>query len=417
MASAAGQAVFAVVARDAASKVLKGVGKSFGNLKNAGQAALGAMKTAALAAGAAMVALGVAAVKGAIDDERSTVKLNAALKQRGFNLETLQPKIQEQIKSMQHLGVSDDEVRAGLEVGSRFFKKQGDLLKANSAAANVSAVTGKSLAEVQGIIGKATQGQTRGLKGLGIEMKKGASLTEILAAVNKKYGGIAEELANTTSGKLLTAQVRFGEAMDSFGGHILPVVSGALDWLATNIMPGLETAFDTAGAKVAEFLTGLGGENGIGAQISKLNLPDFGKTVSELGASFGEAVTGVGELAAALWGDGSGPMAAAVKFLIEAFNNLLGVVGKVLDVVSTIASITGSVITGATALSQNPNLKGGYTPSYGGGAMNYNNAPAYTNVSIGFVPDWAKLETVIDNRIGEKVPSTGLPRYYTPGGQ
>jgi hypothetical protein len=205
--------------------------------------------------------------------------------------------------------------------------------------------------------------------------------------------------------------------MDSFGGHILPVVSGALDWLATNIMPGLETAFDTAGAKVAEFLTGLGGENGIGAQISKLNLPDFGKTVSELGASFGEAVTGVGELAAALWGDGSGPMAAAVKFLIEAFNNLLGVVGKVLDVVSTIASITGSVITGATALSQNPNLKGGYTPSYGGGAMNFHNAPAYTNVSIGFVPDWAKLETVIDNRIGEKVPSTGLPRYYTPGGQ
>lgn len=415
MASAAGQAVFAVVAKDAASKVIKGIGKSFGHLKNVGSAALGAMRTAALAAGAAMVALGVAAVKGAIDDERSTVKLNAALKQRGFNLDTLQPKIQEQIKAMQHLGVTDDDVRAGLEVGSRFFKKQGDLLKSNAAAANVSAVTGKSLADVQMIIGKATQGQMRGLASLGIHLKKGATLTQILTEVNKKYGGVAEELANTTSGKMLTAQIRFGEAMDTFGGHILPVVSGALDFLSANILPAVETAFDVAGQKVAEFLTGLGGDNGIGAQIAKLNLPDFGKTVGDLAASFGDAVSGVADLAAALWGNGSGPLAAAVKFIAEAFNNLLGVIKTVLDIVTTIADLTTQIVTGASTLAANPQNGAGYSSSFGGSAV----APAMggVNVSVGFVPEWAKLETVIDNQIGKRIPSTNLPRYYTPGGQ
>ena len=48
-----GQAVFAVVAKDAATKTLNGVGKAFGNLKRGGIAALRGIATAGIAAAGA----------------------------------------------------------------------------------------------------------------------------------------------------------------------------------------------------------------------------------------------------------------------------------------------------------------------------------------------------------------------------
>jgi hypothetical protein len=46
------------------------------------------------------------------------------------------------------LGITDDEVRAGIEMGSRFFKEQADLLKVNAVAADVAAITGGELVDV-----------------------------------------------------------------------------------------------------------------------------------------------------------------------------------------------------------------------------------------------------------------------------
>jgi hypothetical protein len=108
-----GQAVFAVVAKDSASKTLKGVGKSFGTLKRNGISALKGIAGASVAAAGALAAFTGSAIKGAIEDERSNILLTAALKARGFELDKILPKIQEQIVASRRLGQSDDEVRAG----------------------------------------------------------------------------------------------------------------------------------------------------------------------------------------------------------------------------------------------------------------------------------------------------------------
>jgi hypothetical protein len=240
-----GQAVFAVVAKDSASKTLKGVGKSFGTLKRNGINALKGIAGASVAAAGALAAFTASAIQGAIEDERSTILLTSALKARGFELDALLPKIDDQIVAMQRLGFTDDDVRSGLEVGSRFFKNQNILLRANATAANIAAATGTSLSDAMMAIGKGARGNTKGLKNLGIEVEKGAKTKDILRAADEKYLGIAEELANSTSGKILAAQIALGEEMDKFGTKFLPEVTKVLRFVTEKAFPAFQEILET----------------------------------------------------------------------------------------------------------------------------------------------------------------------------
>jgi hypothetical protein len=245
---------FVIAAKDAATKPLGNVGKAMGRLKGASVTAFKAIGAAALAAAAAITAFVADAVKGAIEDERSTILTNAALKARGFELDALQPKIQEQIKAMARFGKTDDDVRAGLEVGSRYFKNQNKLLQANAAAAAISSVTGRDMADVMALIGKAANGQTRGLAALIGPIEKGASVTDILTQSNEKYLEVANALADSTSGKILKAQIDFNEAMDEFGAQFLPIITEALTWLTEEGLPAFTEILNTVGPIITDLI-------------------------------------------------------------------------------------------------------------------------------------------------------------------
>jgi hypothetical protein len=233
-----------IKAIDSATPTLRKIGKGFGGLKNASVTAFKGIAAASAAVGAALIAFGVNAVQAALDDERSTLKLNAALKARGILTDGLKGAIDKQIESMAALGITDDEVRAGIEVSSRFFKKQADILAVNAAAADIAAVTGGDLADIITTIGKGARGSTRGLIALGITVKKGAKLQDILTATTGKYGGIAKEIANSTSGKLASAQIRFNEAIEKFGYKLMPIFEEALNYAVEEGIPAFEKALD-----------------------------------------------------------------------------------------------------------------------------------------------------------------------------
>jgi hypothetical protein len=229
-----GGIVFALTARDLASKAVGKVNNSLGKLGTAGKLAAVGIGFAS-AATAALGKIALDAVQAAAQDERQAILLNAALKQRGLFTEDLNDKIKEQILSMGALGIADDQVRAGLEVGSRFFTDQATLLQANAVAADIAAVTGQDLAEVMSTIGKGAMGQTRGLKVLGIQVEKGATIQDILTAATTKYGGTAAEIANSTSGKFARSQVRFNETMEELGYRLLPTVNKVMDFLRRTV--------------------------------------------------------------------------------------------------------------------------------------------------------------------------------------
>jgi hypothetical protein len=242
---------FVVKAKDAATGPLGKVGGSMGKLKRTAGTVFKAIGAAAIAAGAALLAFAFNAVKAAADDEKQTIRLNAALKARGYQMDQLAPKIDEQIKAMQVLGFTDDQVRDGLEVGSRFFKNQEQLLAANATAANIAAATGMELSEVMTALGRGAAGSTRGLLKLGIQVEKGAKLKDILRIADEKYLGVAEEVANSTSGKFAAAQIRFNEAIENFGAKLLPMLNEALTFLTETALPAFESLMEDLGPIVA----------------------------------------------------------------------------------------------------------------------------------------------------------------------
>jgi len=245
---------FVVKAKDQATGPLGKIGTSMGKLRKTGVSAFKGIAAASAVAAAALAAVALDAIKSAAEDERQSILLNAALKQRGLFTEDLNKKIQEQIISMGALGIADDQVRAGLEVGSRFFTDQATLLQANAVAADIAAVTGQDLAEVMMSIGKGAQGQTKGLKALGIQVGKGATIQDILTAATAKYGGTAAEIANSTSGKFAQSQVRFNETMEDLGYKLLPTVNKFLDWLATTGMPMFQSVIDAVAPVITDLI-------------------------------------------------------------------------------------------------------------------------------------------------------------------
>lgn len=245
---------FVVKAKDAATGPLGKVGGSMGKLKRTAGTAFKGIATGAAIAATAIAGLAAVAVKGAISEEKSIILTNAALRQRGFDLEALTPLVEEQVVAFERYGLEGENVRAGIEAGSRFFKDQNELLEANAVAANIAAVTEQDLATVMSIFGKAANGQTRGLKTLGIEVKKGAKLKDILAAADEKYAGIADELANSTGGKMLAAQEKFNGAMDELGMDLLPMINEVLTFITEKALPAFRDLMEEVGPKVATFV-------------------------------------------------------------------------------------------------------------------------------------------------------------------
>jgi hypothetical protein len=250
-----GQAVFAVVAKDAATKTLNGVGKAFGSLKRTGINALKGLATASVVAATALAGFVGSAIKAAADEELQIIRLNAALRARGFELDKLAPKIEEQILAFRRFGIADETVRRGIEVGSRFFKNQGRLLKVNAVAANIAAVTGADLADVMLAIGKAAKtGSTKGLtKYLG-EIKKGATFMDILTLANEKYAGTADEVAKSTSAQFFAAQEALNDEFEKFGTQFLPRVTEGLKIFQRDILPGIVRVLDDLGPKITDLI-------------------------------------------------------------------------------------------------------------------------------------------------------------------
>lgn len=322
MVTSTGQAVFAVVAKDAATKTLGNVGKSFGSLKRNGIRALKAIATASVVAAGAVAAFTANAVRGAISEERSILLTNAALRQRGFDLDALAPKVEAQVKAFERYGLEGENVRSGIEAGSRFFKNQNNLLKANASAANIAAVTEQDLATVMKIFGKAAQGQTRGLKTLGIEVEEGAKLKDILIAADEKYAGLADELAKSTGGKMLAAQEKFNGAMDEFGFALLPMVNDALEVLTEDILPGFQKFLEDLGPIIIGFI-----DNTIGPLITS-----FDDLAKELGFE-----------------DGFGLLLESIKVALIPLQVIAAVVKGIVDGITTAIKLLNSLSSSETS--------------------------------------------------------------------
>jgi hypothetical protein len=377
VAISAGQAVFAVVAKDSASSTLKGVGKSFGSLKKTGVSALKGLAAASVVAATALIGFGVGAIKAAADEELQIIRLNAALKARGFALDEIGPKVEEQILALRRFGIADSEVRKGIEVGTRFFKRQEDVFTASSIAADIAAATGGDYATILLSIGRAANGSTKGLTKYFKVVNKDITLEQIRTKALRKYGDVAKEVSKSTAMQLFDAQEALNDEFEKFGIQFLPRVTEGLKFFTDKILPEVSKLFGEIGPIIGDVI-----DNYIVPLFKSVD--DLSKTLGFKGG-FGEVLLGVIDVA------------------LIPFKIILGTIKGLIDGINEAFKLFNSLASGETSALLSGNARTSYLSGGNLGLAAPMGGSTYLDTSIQFNIGTQKQDQIVEgalNRAG-----------------
>lgn len=185
-----------ISASDALKKLGKNAGTTEARLQQFGKNAAKSIQMITAAAGAAAIALGVDAVKSAIEDEKAAATLAKTLQQTTGATAKQTAAVEDYISKTQiSTGVLDDELRPSL---ARLVRSTGDVTKAQKLqqlALDISAASGKDLNTVTMALAKANDGQLTGLKKLGITLGSQAKNAAVVTKVQESYNKAVERAA------------------------------------------------------------------------------------------------------------------------------------------------------------------------------------------------------------------------------
>jgi hypothetical protein len=327
-----------------------------------------AVKAAAAfaAAGAAIGAFAASAVKAAAEDEAAQLKLAQTIAATTTATSAQIAAVELYIeKTSASVGVVDDELRPAY---SRLVKSTNDIEEAQkllNLALDLSAATGKPLETVTNALGKAYDGNTTALGklGLGIDAAtlKSQSFDETFNTLNTTFGDFAENSALTTQKQMERVTIALGEAKESIGAALLPVVQELTTWLLEDLVPALEA-----------FIAGLTGQGGLDKSLtaSQKTAVEWGKKVRgfiDLIIDLQDELLILGAVLAGIFvaskiAAGVTAIIALINGLIKAYNALkasaiVAGVAKAfaLNPVAGVAAVAvgAAVIAGATALAKN----------------------------------------------------------------
>lgn len=220
----------------------KGISRAvqeFKQLEGAGAKAQFAIKKAAIPAAAALGGLALAAgsaAKAAIEDAAGAAELSRQLKISTQATDAQVQATEDMISKMTlATGVADSDLRTALANLARSTGSAEESTRLLNLAMDISAATGKDLDSVSQALGKAFNGQTTALAKLDPSLrgivKEGASADEVFKIMADTFGGAAAEAANTASGRFARMNVALGEAQESIGQALLPIIEKFLPYL------------------------------------------------------------------------------------------------------------------------------------------------------------------------------------------
>lgn len=272
------------------------------------------------AAGAMAIKLGVDAVKGAVEDEASQIKLAQALRNTTNATDQQIASTEEYIGKQQlAFGIADTKLRPAL---ANLARATGDVTKAqqlNNLAIDISAATGKDLESVSLGLAKAYNGNIGALTRLGIPLDENIIKTKnfdaAAAELTKLFGGSAQANTKTLAGQLAILQETFGELQEGVGVRFIPVLKDLLD----NVLQ-VAKAFsgeDPEGLSArARELKGEVGDNGAGSLGRSIRIlaDSFGALFKAFTDDGNEATDGMQEVADALIAIANGINAVASAY-------------------------------------------------------------------------------------------------------
>jgi len=317
--------------------------KEFKQLETVGEKAQFAIKKAAIPAAAALTAVAGAlglATKAAAEDEQQQALLANAMQNTVGATEATIAATEDMISAMSRAtGTADSELRpafSALLLGTHDVQKATDAL---TIAQDVSAGSGKSLAEVSDALAKAYGGNMKGLQALSPELKDmikdGATLDTVMSVLSDNFGGSAAASAKTAAGQFKILKNSISETQESIGAALLPALQA--------VLPYLQRFADWAQKNPKAFLIIAGTISSIALAIVAVNFAMAANPFGLIAAGIGLLVTGI--------------VIAYTKF--ESFRNIVNVV--VNSVITAFEFMANSFIQGINTIIKGINLISPFT--------------------------------------------------------
>jgi hypothetical protein len=238
----------------------------------------GALAFAALgaAAGAAAIKIGVDAVKGAIEDAKAQATLAQTLRNTTKATDNQIASVEEYItKTERASAVNADQLRPSLQRLLISTKDLTEAQKLQSLALDIAAGTNKDLLSVSDALAKASDGNFKALKNLGVELKTSNTTTKKVT-VSQKDLTEAKLKTESASLRLQTAQERLAKAVSKSGADSLEAKK------AQNALESAQLSADKSSSKLQSTID----KQGKTIKVTKEETISFDEAVRQLTANF-----------------------------------------------------------------------------------------------------------------------------------
>jgi hypothetical protein len=258
---------------DKADKETRSFSDKLGSALKAGALAFAALGAAA---GAAAIKIGIDAVKAAIEDEKAQASLAQTLRNTTKATDAQIAATEEFIdKTARATGVADDQLRPSLQ---RLLVSTKDLTQAQklqALALDISAGTGKDLLSVSDALAKASDGNFKALKNLGVELKTSETVTKKVkvSQTDLKEAQLKNEDASL---RLASAQERLNKALTKNGAESIEAQK------AQNAVERAQISLDKASGKYSDTVD----KQGKTIKVTKEETISFDEAVRQLTENF-----------------------------------------------------------------------------------------------------------------------------------
>jgi hypothetical protein len=200
-----------------------------GNMEKASKLATGAL----LGLGAAFAGFAALGIKEATDAEVVMTKLGATMSAAGLNTKANRDAVRELTSSYIDLGFADDQAAAGLEILMRATGDLNESQKLLALSADLARTKNIGLSEASSILAKASMGNAKAFKEMGITLDttlpKSEAIAKAMDELNAKIGSQAENATKTFAVQMQIVKERFNDTAESLGTMLLPLIKDLLD--------------------------------------------------------------------------------------------------------------------------------------------------------------------------------------------
>jgi hypothetical protein len=294
------------------------------------------------AVGTAAFAIGVSAVKAAIEDSKAQATLAQTLRNTTKATDEQVASVEDYItKTERASAVNAELLRPSLD---RLVRSTGDITKAQklqTLALDIAAGTGKDLATITEGLGKAYDGNLGALKRLGVPLDesiiKSKDFDAAVIALSETFAGQADIAANTFAGRLTRIKLAVDEATDELGFALLPILEKIAGFVNEQVVPAMQG-----------LVNGLTGKDSIREATIKaggnLNLLEENLDSSyQAGVGLGEALRNLAETIG-LTGDSSGKANPEFSKFVDNITRLVDAVNSLFEALRKLGSITGGTL-------------------------------------------------------------------------